>query len=396
MIVRSRLLLVGIAIVVAIAVIAVIVVVSNRPSGGPAPTAAPPDDGAGLRITAFLGEQRIAPDTTLAGTTFGGISGIDRDGDTWFLVSDDRSAKQPARFYTAGLTFGGPDGALSGVEITGSHPFLRPDGAPYPALAGGDGTTVDPEDMRVDPRSKQLVWSQEGERVLPADGKPAVLIDPTVRIAERDGRFVRELPVLDDLKPTIEDRGIRQNNGPEGLTFSADGEQILLAVEDPLLQDGPLPTRTSGAVTRIVVLSRDGQVRAQHAYPLEPLFADPTAKGAATTGITAILAEPDSPSRYLVLERSFAPGVGNKVGLYEVDLAGAADIGTGPIAAAAPVTKHLVADVAGLPVQSVDNIEGMAWGPDRPDGSRTLVLVSDDNFSPEQVTQFVAVAVRPI
>jgi hypothetical protein len=372
------------------AVVVVIVVVSNRPSGRPA---APPDDGAGLRITAFLGEQRIAPNTTLAGTTFGGISGLDRDGDTWFLVSDDRSAKQPARFYTAALAFGGPDGALSGVDITGSHPFLRPDGMPYPPLAGGDGTTVDPEDMRVDPRSKQLVWSQEGERVLPAAGKPGVLIDPTVRIAERDGRFVRELPVLDDLRPTIADRGIRQNNGPEGLAFSTDGEQILLAVEDPLLQDGPLPTRTTGARTRIVVLSRDGQVRAQHAYPLEPLFADPTAAGAATTGITAILAEPDSPSRYLVLERSFAPGVGNEVRLYEIDLAGAADIGTGPSTAATPVAKHLVADVADLPVQSVDNIEGMAWGPDRPDGSHTLVLVSDDNFSPEQVTQFVAVAV---
>ena len=391
MIVRSRLLLVGIATVVAIAVVVVIVVVSNRPSGRPA---APPDDGPGLRVTAFLGEQRIAPNTTLAGTTFGGISGLDRDGDTWFLVSDDRSAKQPARFYTAALAFGGPDGALSGVEITGSHPLLRSDGTPYPPLAGGDGTTVDPEDLRVDPRSKQLVWSQEGERVLPADGKPAVLIDPTVRIAERDGRFVRELPVLDDLRPTTGDRGIRQNNGPEGLAFSTDGEQLLLAVEDPLLQDGPLPTRTTGAGTRIVVLSRDGQVRAQHAYPLEPLFADPTASGAATTGITAILAEPDSPSRYLVLERSFAPGVGNEVRLYEVDLAGAADIGTGPIAAAAPVTKRLVTDVTGLPVQSVDNIEGMAWGPERPDGSHTLVLVSDDNFSPEQVTQFVAVAVR--
>jgi len=36
----------------------------------------------------------------------------------------------------------------------------------------------------------------------------------------------------------------------------------------------------------------------------------------------------------------------------------------------------------------------MAWGPDRADGSRTLVLVSDDNFAPTQVTQFVTVAVR--
>lgn len=27
-----------------------------------------------------------------------------------------------------------------------------------------------------------------------------------------------------------------------------------------------------------------------------------------------------------------------------------------------------------------DNVEGVTWGPTLPDGSRSLVLVSDDNF----------------
>lgn len=349
-----------------------------------------------LEVVGFLGEQRIPPGTTFQGTTVGGFSGLDRDrrDGGWFAISDDRSALQPARFYTADLRFDGPGGALAGVELTGTHPLLRPDGSPYPPLAAGDGTTPDPEDIRVDPVTGRVLWSQEGERIV--ERRPQALIDPTVRFAERDGRFAGELAVPGEERASADASGIRQNLGPEGLTFAARGELVVTALEGPLLQDGPPPTRTAGALSRIVVQDRDGRVVAEYAYLQEPLFADPNPPGGfASTGVTAILAVGESdPSRYLVLERSFVTGAGNEVRIYEIDTAGATNVAGAPIAGAVPVRKRLVADVADLPVASVDNIEGMAWGPDRRDGSRTLVLVSDDNFAKEQVTQFIAVAVR--
>jgi hypothetical protein len=40
----------------------------------------------------------------------------------------------------------------------------------------------------------------------------------------------------------------------------------------------------------------------------------------------------------------------------------------------------------------LDNIEGITLGPKLPDGRQSLVLVSDDNLSPTQVTQFLAFA----
>jgi hypothetical protein len=45
----------------------------------------------------------------------------------------------------------------------------------------------------------------------------------------------------------------------------------------------------------------------------------------------------------------------------------------------------------GIPI---DNIEGMTFGPTLDDGRRTLVIVSDDNFSQfsEQFTQFFVLA----
>ena len=362
-----------------------------------APTSAP--EQGGLSVAGFLGEQRIPHGTQFAGTTVGGLSGLDRDQTTgtWYIVSDDRSDQQPARFYTADLRFDGPGGALSGVEITGTTPLLRPDGTPYPPLEAGDGTTVDPEDIRVDPHGDGLLWSQEGERIVPADGTPPTLIDPTVRIAGRDGRFRSELTVPAQERPSAQESGIRQNLGPEGLTVTDGGRLVVTAIEGPLLQDGPPATRTTGALSRIVLQDRSGAVVGQYAYPQEPVFADPVpADGSASTGVSALLAvDGADATRFLVMERSYVEGVGNKVRIYEADTDGATDLTGGtPIATARPVTKHLLVDVADLPVASVDNIEGMAWGPAAPDGARTLVLVSDDNFSDTQVTQFVALAVR--
>ncbi len=46
-------------------------------------------------------------------------------------------------------------------------------------------------------------------------------------------------------------------------------------------------------------------------------------------------------------------------------------------------------DDLGIPI---DNIEGMTFGPALPDGRQTLVIVSDNNSSPGQFTQFIVLA----
>ena len=60
-----------------------------------------------------------------------------------------------------------------------------------------------------------------------------------------------------------------------------------------------------------------------------------------------------------------------------------------------PVTKRLVFDLDTLNIV-LDNVEGMTFGPRLPDGRRTLILVSDDNFSPTQFTQFLAFAIDEV
>ncbi|RAS68108.1 hypothetical protein C8D87_102171 [Lentzea atacamensis] len=296
----------------------------------------------------FIAAHVVPKGLVVGGTTVGGLSGLDYDRRTgrWVLISDDRVAP---RFYEGKLS-------RKGVEFTDVHSLVGPNG-PY---APG---TVDPEDVRVDRWTGDLLWSQEGDRT------PTTLIDPSVQFSKRDGAFHRALPTPEDVKMKPES-GPRRNEALEGLTFALGGTLVVTAVEGPLLQDGPPADETRGAVSRMIVQTRQGQVVAQYRYQQEPLFAT-----GASTGVTAILEK--SPGVYLVLERSFHQQLGNKVRLFEARSQGTT------------LKKRFLADIGTFPVGRVDNLEGMAWGPDG-----TLWLVSDDNFSSSQVTQFIGLAVR--
>lgn len=60
-----------------------------------------------------------------------------------------------------------------------------------------------------------------------------------------------------------------------------------------------------------------------------------------------------------------------------------------------PANKELLLDLADAGLRSVDNLEGMTWGPPLPDGRRVLLLVSDNNFNPAEVTQLIALSEEP-
>ena len=127
------------------------------------------------RPVRLLGETIVPNALQFQGTTVGGLSSIDYDPRTggYALICDDRSAINPARFYTA--TFPVSANGVGPVTFTGTKPFLRPDGTPYPPLAQNDPAkpqneqTIDPEELRVDPWTGGYYWSQEGERTATAN-----------------------------------------------------------------------------------------------------------------------------------------------------------------------------------------------------------------------------------
>ncbi len=339
----------------------------------------------------LIGEQRLPNDLLVDDTLVGGLSGLDYDPETdsWIVLSDDRSDEAPARFYEAELTY--DDTGFTSVELTSAVTLLQEDGEPFPNGEQG-GNVPDPESIRFDPLSDDYVWTNEGSQELG--------IDPGVYVTAPDGTFVDQLPIDDVFAAdTTSATGIRDNGAFEGLTFAIDGESYFVSTELPLFQDGPAPDGTAGGVHRITEYDREGTVLAQYAYESDAVPNAPEDALFATNGITEILAV--SETTMLLLERGTVQQADetyvNNVRLYLVDLSAATDIsGIDALDGAddTPATKTLIDEFDGSEF-FVDNLETLAWGPDLESGNPSLVIGSDNNFNPTQVTQFLVFEVLP-
>ncbi len=337
----------------------------------------------------YLGQRDVASDTVFQGTDVGGLSAISYDPDAglYYIISDDRSSKNPARFYTARIALS--DGAISDVEFVSTHPFLDVNGQTFPPLDTAVRPPVvppDPEGIAFDGRQQLLYWSSEGERITDAPDGP-VLLDPWVRIATLDGGYVGDFALPPMLRMSVDHAGPRQNNGLEGLTLSPSGRYLWAAMEGPGYNDGEPPSQSVGALTRITRFDVESRVAtAQYAYPLDPVTAGP----GGGNGLTDLVALDDGD--FLAIERGYGTHVAAR--LYRVSVGDAEDVLARPSLVGASVRtmqKTLLADLTST-VHPLDNVEGLTLGPALPDGRRSLVLVSDDNFSPTQITQFLAFA----
>ncbi|MCO5730513.1 esterase-like activity of phytase family protein [Rhizobium sp. SSA_523] len=341
---------------------------------------------AGISL-AYAGEFDIATGTIVDGVEFGGLSGIDFDPATghYVAISDDRSEKAPARFYE--LQIDAAADGIKAVNVLRSVTLKTEKGEAF-ALK-----TVDPEAIRLG--KDGIFWTSEG------DAKQ--LLPPFLRLAGADGAFVRDFALPQGFAPTSDNAsGIRNNLAFEGLTLLPDGD-AMVQVESSLNQDGPIASLTSGALARMIRYDRlTGEPKAEYVYPIEPISQAPkTAKGEKgwnDNGVSEILALDNH--RLLVLERGFAEGFGNSIRLYMVDTDGATDVRSVASLVKAeqpivPLRKSQVLDLRAMGL-APDNLEGMTFGKGS-DGSDLLIFVSDNNFNPQQKTQFYAfkVLARP-
>lgn len=349
----------------------------------------------------LIGQRRLDHRLAFAGTTVGGLSGIDYDptSDVYYLISDDRSVFSPTRFYTARLKI--DEHGFADVALQTVVTLLRPDGTTYPPRGSEDA--ADAEAIRFDRITHTLWWTSEGERTLGKRRGGPRLIDPFVRQSSLDGRYLGEVPLDPMFRIDNRDRGPRDNRVFEGATLSVDARSLWVALEGPLIQDGPLPTSVHGAWSRFSRYDRMhsngfGSLALQLAYPIDPIPAENALTlSYAINGVSELLAF--DANRFLVLERAFILGLGWRVRLYEADANGASDIKA--IASLVdravdfvPMAKRLVLDLNTLGI-GIDNLEGLCFGPTLANGHRTLVLVSDDNFNPGQTTQFLTFEIVP-
>jgi hypothetical protein len=339
----------------------------------------------------LLGEYEIPYNTVFQNTTIGGLSGIDYDSKhkTYYLVSDDRSSYNASRFYSAKISVN--ENGIDTVQMLSVTTFLQVDGTPYPDSKQDPAHTPDPEALRYNPKKNQLVWTSEGERIVRKD--VTILEDPSVRIITTAGKYVDSFVLPFNMHMQSIEKGPRQNSVFEGVTFTHNYKKLLVSVEEPLYEDGARAgLNDSSGWTRIINFDvKTKKPLGEYAYRIGSV-ARPANPPAAfkINGIPDILAINNS--QLLVVERSFSTGTrASTIKIFLAQLTGASDvsaINSLRDQSFTPVTKKLLLNMDDLGIYT-DNIEGVTLGPKLPNGHSTLLFVADNNFSQEQVTQFL-------
>jgi hypothetical protein len=340
----------------------------------------------------YIGEYQLPKGLQVQDTPVGGLSGLtyDRQHDLFYAISDDRGEKAPARFYTLKLdldTTNPQQVKFNKVDITNVTLLKNANGATY---ARGE---TDTEAIALTPQASVFI-SSEGDRIKK--------IPPFINEFDlKTGQVKQILPIPERYLPDTEGkRGIQNNLAFEGITLSptgilpASGEPLRLfaVTESALMQDKEVAKvgtdgKIPGAKNRWLhyLLSDRPEIVSEHLYQL-----DSPPLGAIEHGLPEIQAI-DTSGHFLTLERSFGL-FGFRVKLFQATTAGAIDTST--IASfkgnntIQSIQKQLVFDLKQLNID-IDNQEGMALGARLPDGSQSLLLVSDDNFNNRQITQFL-------
>lgn len=363
---------------------------------------------------AYLGQQVLPAGTRFQGTTVGGLSSIDYNAakGRYLAICDDGSERSPARFYEFTLDLSKFSRRVSpgheGVKFTAVTTLRDLDGQPF------QRHRVDPESLRLDTRRGLIYWASEGQRV------SGGMHSPTVRRMRPDGTPEGDFPVPGHYIPrgsaggiAAGDTGIQNNLAFESIAITPDGKTLWTMAENALAQDDLPATVEHGSRARLLSFDLDtGKAGAEYIYEVGPVPHPPIKAGDfSTNGVSEMLAL--SAHEFIAIERAYATGAvtpgrspvtgkpaGTTIRLYRIDTQGATDVAGWPSIKGrdvTPVKRTLLLDLATLKSDdgstlALDNIEGITFGP-TVDGKRTLILISDDNFSDQQFTQFIALSV---
>ena len=312
---------------------------------------------------------------------FGSLSGLVQDPQTnqWVGVIDDRDT----RF------------AWLSIDVTSGRMTVSP--TKMTRLTAGPGvdeavaTRADLEAVTALPDGTFLM-SEEGHFTNDGIWQPALLH------VTRDGLVTGVIHFPEAfLLRRDQTRGLRDNRGFEGLTRTPDG-RLIAALEQPLIEDGPVSSFDHGARGRLVELKpkRGGGFSPgrQWFYPIDRtprIEGYPAICDDGENGVSELVALTNT--LLLAMERACLEDpqsrqAANAVQIFAVELG-------------REVRKTLVLDLSTLTervlsseMRHLDNFEGMAFGPTATNGTRTLLLASDDNFRATQRTSFLLFGLR--
>ncbi len=305
----------------------------------------------------------------------GGLSGIDYNGEQFVLISD--KSKNPNIFKVDIII---ENQKIQRVEFNDAK-----------TLICNDIKRFDSESIRFLPKTSGYLVSTEG----------AIDLNINAQIIEVDerGQCVKSYDLPKHFDVSYPNKPIH-NRVFEGLTIDEKQSGFWVINELPLKMDGRRPklynTQSLSRLTHYKTNSKKPDY--QLAYDLERLIKIPLLPFG-LNGATEVLQIDEN--HILLVERSFSAGHGsrgNRVKLFLVDLASAENTLKNTNLKnfkGKTLSKNLVFDSKSiknkLEYGFIDNIEGLSFGPDLPNGNKSLILVSDNNFNAlgKQLNQFI-------
>ena len=338
----------------------------------------------------FINSIEIPYNQEFENTKIGGLSGIDYDkkNDLYYIICDERSQENLSRFYTAKININ--NDKVQAIDFQQTHTLKNEIGNSFGSWLTTPETSADPEDIRYNPKTNTLIWSSEGAYVVTND--KTVLQNPSINFMDLKGNFKSQLKLPSNLVMQKENRGPRNNGTLEGITFDKKFKTIYTSLEEPLFEDGDQASVSKSGLIRLYQFDlKTKENTAQYVYQLEKIAHESKPKGAfAVNGVAAI--QYYNKNQLLVLERSYSTGTqACTIKVFLCDFKKATNVQAYATLLNQKIelaSKKLILNMDDLGIFT-DNIEGLTFGPKLKNGNRSLLFVSDNNFSVAQKTQLL-------
>lgn len=326
----------------------------------------------------FLGEYDL-PQSEFKGTTVGGFSALsyDRQRDRIYALSDDDTKP---RFYTLNL---------NRQDLT--NPTLTKITVEDVTLLA-DPLKTDTSPAQMDGEGIEL--TRQGMVFVASEGNIAAQVPPRLSEFELEsGTWTRDLPLPKQYWTLNEDGtqalGVQPNQGLESLAINEEGDRLFAAIEAPLTQDTP-STPDKPYYSRFLhywIGEPEPLLISENLYPLDPPMPD-----SQKYGLSDIIPVDDG-GHFLSLERSYSPSTGYSAKIYQMVTGIATDTSRNHdlslnSTSIVPIMKKQLLNLSDLNL-GLQNLEGLILGPYLEDGSRSLILVSDNGFQADTPTQFL-------
>ena len=313
-------------------------------------------------------------------TQIGGLSGLTQVDGKYWAVSDDKGQFGEPRIYEFSIT-------LNETEFK-----IKPSSVIILKNKNGSLFGKKVLDLEgISSNDKTFLIANEGLLNL----KPREM--PSILEFSNKGKLLNEIKIPEKYLPERigeQKKGVRSNGSFEGISLAPKGNSLWVITEQPLIQEMSKWKQGEAGFSRLLIYkkkSKKWDIDSEWKYPLDlPFELGHESNVVLGQGCSEVLALGDESA--IILERGVTTSgtqIFYNLKLFEVKINKNLNdsLLVKKLVFDFSTVKDKISDGKGL-----DNLEGIAWGPEV-NGHKTLIFISDDNFTPLQRTIWIALKI---